>query len=1719
MVPQEERYFDALIEKRKRFADCLKDDDYSTIKDIVVQKYADLAHFVYELLQNADDAEATYAKFVLYNDKLLFKHNGKRNFTITDPTVKGETHGDINSITAIGNSNKKDTSINKIGKFGIGFKAVFQYTDTPEIFAPNVAFRIKDFIVPERVYHDHNERNQNETLFVFPFDKKDCPPNKAHEEIGTKLGMLDCPTLFLSNLKKVKFEIGNRNGLYEKEIDDSQIFGDIITELLTLKKNRDDKIVETQKLLLFSRKVNVEEKNYFVSVGYFLDKYYYLTPVDKKAFCFFSTKRDTKLKFIIHAPFLLNASREGILVGNEHNIKMIKFLATLAANSLLCICKLNLITDDILKIIPVRENDFSNADEISFKPIFDAIKEKMLTSKVLPTCDGYTVAQNAYWADALHLLDIISDEQLGELVGNKDAKWILTTVNRNNADSDVKSYLGDIKSFTEDGIIGAINKNFIEARAREINWFHKFYKWLSERSSKRISKSKYRPFFLDMNYKATAAFDENDKPLIFLPTANNLGNYRTICAELLQNTETKEFLTETIGIKEPSRKDMIDNKILPLYKDKSVTAKDESNYFSIVFSYYTQCSNNEISTYIEDVKKVIYLRRLDKKFDYPSNLYMPETDFIVPSTNEMPECFLDKDFYLNLVGTSNEELLLQFFEKLGIAKEICYVYKKIMPSYSSALTDDEARFKIIFHYYKAQDSYWEKNYIRSLKTNGIRLRRLDNKFFAPDDLYMSSPELVEYFAIVNLAPFLDKDFYLSLVGTSNEKLLLEFFEKLGVAKEVRYLSKEIDRIQASKFNLPFPEKYNWEGIHWKENYVHYGEEIAKAVADNKVADKSFILWKRLVAINGVARLRDNLKGKCTFHFHSAKTLPFAPINVKKLRETKWLVVDNGVFKSPAEITVDEMAKGYDVTSEDALEVIEFFNIAKNNRLTVDERHDLALIKKLKEKYSDSELEKLIADKNILSSKLQSFEDSSTNNNDEEVNPQPEKLDNENTNRNTDLEKENDSWSTQKFDDNNSNGHTDEEINLTPQKISAKKIQSNSISTPIQTSSPSSDEIEDNIDYDKMLDRAQKKFETEKQKIEELEALQQDLQQKVQSGQKYSFGWCKTLLDLEILNSCDKKANSKEISITFGHIEFVNGTERTLLLKYPSHYIPQFIEDLENIPLELKTDKETRKVEIEVAAVRNYTLSVKLKNANILNDIKNILPEVKTATITAKNPIFLLEKLQEQFIELGFSDNYNLRDNLCENIEFVFGPPGTGKTYNLAQKILKLMSEPSKKKILVLTPTNKAADVLVNKIIDLDEKNKAYKDWLLRFGTTNDSKIEKSGVFHDKTFDIHSKPKNVTVTTIARFPYDFFITSGVGNLRDIDWDYIIIDEASMIMLAQILFPLYKQRKKKFIIAGDPFQIEPVTVIDLWQKENIYTLIGLSSFATPKTMPHDYPVETLTTQYRSVPAIGKIFSNFAYNGILNHARNDSDQRQLNIDDWLEIKTLNIIKFPVKKYESIYRSKKLNATSSYHVYSALFIFEFIKRLSTWIGKNTGEQFSIGIVAPYRAQADLLEKLFASAKQSENINKCVDIQIGTVHTFQGDECDILFAVFNTPPTISNSPKMFLNRLNIINVAISRAKDYLFLVIPDDDTENIENLQLVKEIERLFAADTLNSGEFAAKDIEESMFGNPNYIEENSFATGHQSVNVYARPERKYEIRSEDNAVDVQIHEKQSEN
>ncbi|MDE6076893.1 MAG: hypothetical protein K2G29_04105, partial [Muribaculaceae bacterium] len=64
------KYFQDIREHRLGLAKSLYDPSMRGVLDVISNLYRDDAHFVYELLQNADDQKATHAKFILSENEL-----------------------------------------------------------------------------------------------------------------------------------------------------------------------------------------------------------------------------------------------------------------------------------------------------------------------------------------------------------------------------------------------------------------------------------------------------------------------------------------------------------------------------------------------------------------------------------------------------------------------------------------------------------------------------------------------------------------------------------------------------------------------------------------------------------------------------------------------------------------------------------------------------------------------------------------------------------------------------------------------------------------------------------------------------------------------------------------------------------------------------------------------------------------------------------------------------------------------------------------------------------------------------------------------------------------------------------------------------------------------------------------------------------------------------------------------------------------------------------------------------------------------------------------------------------------------------------------------------------------------------------------------------------------------------------------------------------------
>ena len=149
-----------LSEMRKNGLQALIDNEwFEGFKRLLTDLYPDNAHFIYELLQNAEDAGASKVHFVLHTDRLEFEHNGHELFDIDD----------VKSITSIGNSTKKADDPTNIGKFGIGFKAVFAYTNTPKIESDEFHFCIRNMVVPDTEGLSPGGTRCAEDLLCLPF--------------------------------------------------------------------------------------------------------------------------------------------------------------------------------------------------------------------------------------------------------------------------------------------------------------------------------------------------------------------------------------------------------------------------------------------------------------------------------------------------------------------------------------------------------------------------------------------------------------------------------------------------------------------------------------------------------------------------------------------------------------------------------------------------------------------------------------------------------------------------------------------------------------------------------------------------------------------------------------------------------------------------------------------------------------------------------------------------------------------------------------------------------------------------------------------------------------------------------------------------------------------------------------------------------------------------------------------------------------------------------------------------------------------------------------------------------------------------------------------------------------------------------------------------------------------------------------------------------------
>ncbi len=470
--------------------------------------YTDRTHFVYELLQNAEDAGATRIKFLLDKDKLTILHDGKEF-----------DHNDVEGICGVGDTTKEG-DVTKIGRYGIGFKSVFTYTSEPEIRSGAERFAIKSFVLPEEIPSKEIPDSRT-TEFVLNFDQPTTEAN-AYNEIADRLEGLSARTLlFLESLEQIAWKHESNIGAFvvKKSEQDKGL------TRINLSGKVDGQTTEKESWLVYSKELESEERVKPVQIAWRLndDETSVAFVEHSRLFVFFPTDVETHLGFVLQGPFVTTPARDNIPINEDWNRRVICQAAGLLVESLRSLKENRLLDVAVLQCLPIAPRHLE--PDSRFFALAEATREALKEEDLLPGIDGsYVAANKAVLGRGADLRAVISPGQLARIYELDTAtQWLDENITENTTPK-LRQYLLEELEITEIEGIGfarRVDDEFFEEQSDQ--WLTQFYGYLSEQPALwRVNKRPYGPLW-ERKYirledgSHDTPLEEDGTPRVFLP--------------------------------------------------------------------------------------------------------------------------------------------------------------------------------------------------------------------------------------------------------------------------------------------------------------------------------------------------------------------------------------------------------------------------------------------------------------------------------------------------------------------------------------------------------------------------------------------------------------------------------------------------------------------------------------------------------------------------------------------------------------------------------------------------------------------------------------------------------------------------------------------------------------------------------------------------------------------------------------------------------------------------------------------------------------------------------------------------------------------------------------------------------------------------------------------------------------------------------------------------
>ena len=436
-----------------------------------------------------------------------------------------------------------------------------------------------------------------------------------------------------------------------------------------------------------------------------------------------------------------------------------------------------------------------------------------------------------------------------------------------------------------------------------------------------------------------------------------------------------------------------------------------------------------------------------------------------------------------------------------------------------------------------------------------------------------------------------------------------------------------------------------------------------------------------------------------------------------------------------------------------------------------------------------------------------------------------------------------------------------------------------------------------------------------------------------------------------------------------------------------------------------------------------------------------------------------------------------------NLVVVTGCAGSGKTSTIVNVASHFLAK--NKKVLIVSKNDKAVDVIADRLNSLNAPylavrsgNKTYKNELAeKLKTLLDNKVKLelnganlltyllTGMKHEhakkllankrvmalknlladtdkrKRLIIHSKALKATKRSarekllkedfnpiLEAFPCwcctTMQISESLPSIKGM-FDLLIIDEASQCDIASSVPCFF--RAKKALVVGDEKQLKHISWLEKSKEQ---------SFLTKHEIPEDLQ---LIWRYRT-NSLFDFASYYAEKSILLNIQYRSPK---NVVDFANKQFYNGAIESFKTGEDgalakLFVNGKIDEKGINH--------EEIKKVLYLVKQFINKGKTIGILSPFRAQVTALEKAIMDNFSYDEIEKN-QITVGTAHSFQGDEKDIMIISWVIADNSPYQSQTFVNNDNLFNVAITRGKNQ---VINLYSTLNLKDTLLKKYLDSI---------------------------------------------------------------------